>query len=52
MATTELTLQVSGMTCAACVAHVEKALRELDGVDGAVVNLGLGTARVTYVPGV
>ncbi len=50
--TTELTLQVNGMTCASCVAHVEKALTELDGVTGAVVNLGLGTARVTYIPGV
>jgi Cu+-exporting ATPase len=50
MTATELTLQVSGMTCASCVAHVEKALKELDGVNDAVVNLGLGTARVTYVP--
>ena len=40
------------MTCASCVAHVEGALKELDGVTGAVVNLGLGTARVTYIPGV
>nr|MBI2904926.1 copper ion binding protein [Chloroflexota bacterium] len=48
----ELTLQVSGMTCASCVAHVEGALKELDGVTAAVVNLGLGTARVTYIPGV
>ncbi|MEW5961213.1 MAG: copper ion binding protein, partial [Chloroflexota bacterium] len=50
--TAELALQVSGMTCASCVAHVEGALTELDGVTGAVVNLGLGTARVTYIPGV
>ncbi|MCL4303988.1 MAG: heavy metal translocating P-type ATPase [Anaerolineae bacterium] len=50
--TAELTLQVSGMTCASCVAHVERALTELEGVTGAVVNLGLGTARVTYIPGV
>ncbi|MCL4294462.1 MAG: heavy metal translocating P-type ATPase [Anaerolineae bacterium] len=50
--TAELTLEVSGMTCASCVAHVEGALSELDGVTGAVVNLGLGTARVTYIPGV
>lgn len=50
--TTELTLDVHGMTCASCVAHVEGALKELDGVTGAVVNLGLNTARVTYVPGV
>jgi Cu+-exporting ATPase len=50
--TAELTLDVRGMTCASCVAHVEKALTGLDGVTQAVVNLGLGTARVTYIPGV
>ncbi len=52
VATDELSLDVRGMTCASCVAHVEGALTELDGVIGAVVNLGLGTARVTYIPGV
>ncbi len=48
----ELTLDVRGMTCASCVSHVEGALQELDGVTGAVVNLGLNTARVMYIPGV
>jgi len=48
----ELTLDVRGMTCASCVSHVETALQELDGVTNATVNLGLGTAKVTYVPGV
>ncbi|HLO14547.1 MAG TPA: heavy metal translocating P-type ATPase [Anaerolineales bacterium] len=48
----ELTLDVRGMTCASCVAHVEGALKELDGVTSAIVNLGLGTARVVYIPGV
>jgi P-type Cu+ transporter len=47
----EVTLDVRGMTCASCVANVEGALRELDGVQEATVNLGLGTARVSYVPG-
>src|SRR5574342_222336 len=46
----ELTLDVRGMTCASCVDHVEGALKELPGVQEAVVNLGLGTARVVYVP--
>ena len=50
--TTEQTLDGTGMTCASCIAHVEGALNELDGVTGAVVNLGLNTARVTYIPGV
>lgn len=50
--TSELTLDIRGMTCGSCVAHVEEALKELDGVQEAIVNLGLGTARVTYIPGV
>lgn len=50
--TAELTLQVKGMTCASCVSHVEGALARLEGITGATVNLGLGTARVTYIPGV
>jgi Cu+-exporting ATPase len=49
---TELTLDVRGMTCASCVSHVENALKELDGVTSAIVNLGLGTAKVVYTPGV
>jgi Cu+-exporting ATPase len=48
----ELTLDVQGMTCSSCVAHVEGALNELDGVTAATVNLGLGIAKVTYIPGV
>jgi Cu+-exporting ATPase len=51
VATAEITLDVRGMTCASCVAHVEGALKELPGVQNATVNLGLGTARVIYVPG-
>jgi len=46
------TLTIKGMTCASCVDHVETALKELRGVNEAVVNLGLGTARVTFIPGV
>lgn len=50
--TAELTLDVRGMTCASCVDHVEGALKELRGVQDAVVNLGLNTARVVYIPGI
>jgi len=32
------TLSVGGMTCAACSARVERALRKLEGVESAVVN--------------
>jgi Cu+-exporting ATPase len=51
IASAELTLDVRGMTCASCVEHVESALKALNGVTSAVVNLGLGTARVAYIPG-
>lgn len=39
---------VTGMTCAACAAHVEKAAHSLDGVDSAAVNLMLGTLVCSY----
>jgi len=45
-----VTLNVTGMTCASCVAHVEGGLNELDGVTKATVNLALNTAKVEYVP--
>jgi Cu+-exporting ATPase len=48
--TASVTLNVTGMTCASCVAHVEGGLKELDGVTKAVVNLALNTAKVEYVP--
>ncbi len=40
-----LTLPVEGMTCASCVARVEKVLQRVDGVDSVVVNLA--SERVT-----
>lgn len=42
---------VTGMTCAACAAHVEKAANSLDGVDSAAVNLMLGTLVCSYDAG-
>ncbi len=42
---------VEGMTCASCVARVEKALVEVEGVVGADVNLATERATVTYDPG-
>ncbi len=44
----ELTL--SGMTCAACAARIEKVLNKLEGVQ-AQVNFAAETARVRYLPG-
>ncbi|MBU3889178.1 heavy metal translocating P-type ATPase [Methylosinus sporium] len=42
---------VGGMTCASCVAHVEKALRAVPGVIGAEVNLATDRARVRALGG-
>ncbi len=42
----KLTLPVQGMTCASCVLRVEKALKGVDGVDQAVVNLATESATV------
>ena len=41
-------LQIDGMTCAACVGRVEKALGAVDGVVQANVNLATETATVSY----
>ena len=45
------TLPILGMTCASCVARVEKALRKPAGVLHADVNLATEKATVTYLPG-
>ncbi len=47
-----VTLDVEGMTCAACQSHVEKALRGTEGVSEASVNLMTHSARVVYTPAV
>ena len=38
------------MTCASCVARVEKALKKVPGVTEASVNLATESARITYTP--
>ena len=47
----EVELSVSGMTCAACAARVERRLNRLDGVR-AKVNFATGRAQVTAAPAV
>ena len=44
----QLRLEIEGMTCASCVARVEKALNGLDGVDRASVNLATERATVAF----
>jgi Cu+-exporting ATPase len=47
--THEIRLAVDGMTCASCVARVEKALAKVPGVAAASVNLATEQATVTAV---
>ncbi|MBK8457368.1 MAG: heavy metal translocating P-type ATPase [Phyllobacteriaceae bacterium] len=50
--TQHLTFDVSGMTCAACSARVEKVLARQPGVEKANVNLALERADIEIGPGV
>ncbi|MGI6712643.1 MAG: heavy metal translocating P-type ATPase [Bacillota bacterium] len=45
---TKKTIIISGMSCAACAARIEKGLNKIDGVEKAVVNLASETATVEY----
>ena len=44
-------LAIGGMTCASCVARIERKLGKLDGVQSAGVNLATERASVAYDPG-
>jgi copper chaperone CopZ len=48
--TQETKLKVSGMHCAGCAANVEKALKSLQGVSTAKVDLSASQASVEYDP--
>lgn len=43
-----LSLPVEGMTCASCVGRVERALKAVDNIDTAVVNLATERAGITF----
>ncbi|MCR8645351.1 heavy metal translocating P-type ATPase [Paenibacillus sp. N1-5-1-14] len=44
------TLQITGMTCAACANRIEKGLKKIEGVSEATVNFALEQASVTFDP--
>jgi len=48
--TRQINLPITGMTCANCVATVERNLKKLDGVQSAVVNLSSERASVEFEP--
>ncbi len=48
--TRQLSLPITGMTCANCVATVERNLKKLDGVKTATVNLASERASIEYDP--
>ncbi len=48
----DVALKIEGMTCAACVGHVESALRRVPGVERASVNLATERATVSMAPGI
>jgi Cu+-exporting ATPase len=50
MTTDTANIPVTGMTCAACSARVQRTLERTSGVHGAQVNLMTGTATVDYDP--
>ena len=44
-------LPITGMTCSACAARLEKALTRAAGIDSASVNFALERAAVSFAPG-
>jgi len=52
VATEKVTLDIEGMTCAACATRIEKGLNRLEGVTSAAVNLATNSAVVEYNEGI
>ncbi|GAB6992190.1 heavy metal translocating P-type ATPase [Paenibacillus pini] len=46
----QTTMQITGMTCAACATRIEKGLSRMEGVSRANVNLALEQATVSFDP--
>jgi Cu+-exporting ATPase len=44
------TLDIEGMSCAACAAAVEKSLNRTPGVQSALVNYATEKATISYTP--
>jgi len=48
--TREISLKLSGMTCASCAATIERAIKKVEGVKSANVNFATERATVEYFP--
>lgn len=46
----KITLPIEGMTCASCVAKIEKALNQMQGIEKATINLATEKAQIHYDP--
>ncbi|TWT27307.1 heavy metal translocating P-type ATPase [Planomicrobium sp. CPCC 101110] len=46
----EASFQITGMTCAACAARIEKGINKMEGVEQANVNLALEKSSIHYDP--
>lgn len=46
----ETSIQITGMTCAACATRIEKGLNKMEGVEQASVNLALEKSSIKYDP--
>lgn len=44
----EASIQITGMTCAACATRIEKGLNKMEGVEQATVNLALEKSSIKY----
>ena len=51
LADERVTMNIGGMTCASCVAHVSKAIEDVPGVESAITNLATERATVKFVAG-
>ncbi|MCX9085531.1 MAG: heavy metal translocating P-type ATPase [Candidatus Methanoperedens sp.] len=47
---TTISLKISGMTCGACAANIEKVTRKLNGVISSTVNVSIEKASIKYDP--
>ncbi|PEL13915.1 heavy metal translocating P-type ATPase [Bacillus sp. AFS017336] len=50
VAVEKITLNITGMTCAACSARIEKVIGKMDGVVQINVNLAMNIATISYLP--